>query len=80
MIDHGTANVESMMDEVLQDVPIMVSDVQEKLKCMHNISFSNYFAIVLSETVATEGKPQNNLPSRRSLWDILKPQVSSVSL
>ena len=40
VIDHGTANVELMMNEALQDVPTMVFDIQEKLKCVcSKISF-----------------------------------------
>lgn len=33
VIDHGAANIESMMNEALEDIPTLVSNVQEKLKC-----------------------------------------------
>ena len=35
---------------------------------------------VLSETIAVDGKARAGLPSRRMLWDILKPQASAVSI
>ncbi len=54
------------MEEALQDVPPLVHDIQERLKS-------------LSETVAVDGKPRSGLPSRRLLWDILKPLASAVS-
>jgi 2C-methyl-D-erythritol 2,4-cyclodiphosphate synthase len=65
VIDHGAANVGSIMDEALHDIPINVSDIKEKIR-------------LLSESIASEGKPRNDLPSRHSLWNILKPQVSNL--
>ena len=66
VIDHGIASVELVMEEALQDIPTIVFDVQERLK-------------KLSESVAVDGKPRLGLPNRRLLWDILKPQASTVS-
>ena len=66
VIDHGIASVELIMEEALQDIPPLVHDIQERLKS-------------LSETVAVDGKPRSGLPSRRLLWDILKPLASAVS-
>ena len=31
--DHGTANVELVMEEALQDIPPLLHDIQERLKC-----------------------------------------------
>ena len=53
------------MEEALQDIPTLVHDIQERLKR-------------LSESVAVDGKPRPGLPNRRLLWDILKPQASTV--
>ena len=66
VIDHGIASVELVMEEALQDIPTLVQDIQERLKR-------------LSESVAVDGKPRPGLPNRRLLWDILKPQASTVS-
>ena len=66
VIDHGIASVELVMEEALQDIPTLVHDIQERLKR-------------LSESVAVDGKPRPGLPNRRLLWDILKPQASTVS-
>ncbi|XP_064382815.1 uncharacterized protein LOC135331544 [Halichondria panicea] len=65
VIDHGIASVELIMEEALQDIPPLVHDIQERLKS-------------LSETVAVDGKPRSGLPSRRLLWDILKPLASAL--
>lgn len=66
VIDHGIASVELVMEEALQDIPTLVHDIQERLK-------------KLSESVAVDGKPCPGLPNRRLLWDVLKPQASTVS-
>ena len=66
VIDHGIAQIEIMMEEALQDIPPLVHDIQERLKG-------------ISESVAVDGKPRSGLPSRRLLWDRLKPQASAVS-
>lgn len=66
VIDHGIAQIEIMMEDALQDVPPLVHDIQERLKG-------------ISESVAVDGKPRTGLPSRRQLWDRLKPQASAVS-
>ena len=66
VIDHGIASVELVMEEALQDIPTLVHDIQERLKR-------------LSESVAVDGKPRPGLPNRRLLWDVLKPQASTVS-
>lgn len=66
MIDHGISGVEIVMEEAVQDIPPLVHDIQERLKG-------------LSETVAVDGKPRTGLPTRRMLWDTLKPQASAVS-
>lgn len=63
--DHGAANIEQMMDEALEDLPGLVSDIKEELR-------------LLSTIVAHEGKPRSQIPSRRALWDTLKPQVSTL--
>lgn len=65
VIDHGIASVELVMEEALQDIPTIVYDIQERLKR-------------LSESVAVDGKPRSGLPTRRLLWDTLKPQASTV--
>ena len=39
-----------------------------------------YTFVVLTDTVAVDGKPRSDLPPRRSLWDTLKPQASAVSI
>lgn len=31
--DHGTANVELVMEEALQDIPPLLHDIQERLRC-----------------------------------------------
>ena len=33
VIDHGFANIEATMNEALEEVPILVHDVQERLRC-----------------------------------------------
>lgn len=65
VIDHGIAQVELTMEDALQDIPPLVHDIQERLKG-------------ISESVAVDGKPRSGLPSRRQLWDRLKPQASAV--
>lgn len=67
MIDHGIASVELVMEEAVQDIPPLVHDIQARLKG-------------LSESVAVDGKPRTGLPTRRMLWDTLKPQASAVSV
>ena len=67
VIDHGIASVELVMEEALQDIPTIVYDIQERLKR-------------LSQSVAVDGKPRPGLPNRRLLWDVLKPQASTVRL
>ena len=85
MTDHGTANVELVMEEAVQDIPPLLHDIQERLRCESFIlplSLSHYYTIfcaVLSDTVAVDGKTRSDLPSRRALWDTLKPQASAVS-
>ena len=34
VIDHGVAGVEMIMEEALQDIPPLVKDIQERLRCM----------------------------------------------
>ena len=43
--DHGAANIEQMMDEALEDLPGLVTDIKEELRCMHTINIikSNYY-------------------------------------
>lgn len=55
--------------------------------CGHNMYVCVWYIIlfcvwitVLSETIAVDGKARAGLPSRRMLWDILKPQASAVSI
>ena len=84
MTDHGTANVELVMEEAVQDIPPLLHDIQERLRCelctSHSTTPQCYtVCIVLSDTVAVDGKIRSDLPSRRALWDTLKPQASAVS-
>ena len=65
VIDHGISSVELVMEEAVQDIPPLAHDIQERLKG-------------LSESVAVDGKPRPGLPTRRMLWDTLKPQASAV--
>lgn len=39
--DHGAANIEQMMDEALEDLPGLVSDIKEELRCMHTLSIAS---------------------------------------
>ena len=46
VIDHGIASVEMMMEEALQDVPSLVKDIQERLRCMEHSYLHMYQYIV----------------------------------
>ena len=67
VIDHRVSEVEAMMDDALQDIDPLVHDIQERLKG-------------ISQSVAVDGKPRSGLPTRRTLWDQLKPQITAVRL
>ena len=40
VIDHGFASVEMLMEEALQDVPSLVKDIQERLRCTYIHTFN----------------------------------------
>ena len=42
VIDHGFASVEMLMEEALQDVPSLVKDIQERLRCTYQLLFARH--------------------------------------